>query len=73
MKPLCLPPGNVPGVVINVTPRSHISEHEMTQAPQQKSQSFLWLTVSVLFGILLFVVVILIAVHILHRKKANLR
>lgn len=72
MKPLLLP-GNVPGVVINVTPRLHVLEHEMTPAPQQKSQSFLWLTVSVLFGILLLVVVIPIAVHILHRKKANLR
>lgn len=51
----------------------NISEQEITPAPKEQSRFSQWLTVGVLFGILLLVAVIPIAVGALCRNYAKLR
>ena len=60
-------------MVTAATQAFNISEQEITPAPQEQSRFSQWLTVGVLFGILLLVAVILIAVGALCRNYAKLR
>ena len=68
----CLP-GKDPPVVTAATQAFNISEQEITPAPQVQSHFSQWLTVGVLFGILLLVAVISIAVGALHCNYTKLR
>uniref|UniRef100_A0A671XJL9 receptor protein-tyrosine kinase n=1 Tax=Sparus aurata TaxID=8175 RepID=A0A671XJL9_SPAAU len=63
----------VPPVVNAATQAFNISEQEITPAPKEQSRFSQWLTVGVLFGILLLVAVIPIAVGALCRNYAKLR
>ncbi|XP_076580753.1 tyrosine-protein kinase receptor TYRO3 [Chaetodon auriga] len=63
----------VPPVVINVTPGLNISDHQITAAPQRHSRFSIWLTVGVLFGSLLLMAVIPIAVCVLRGNCTKLR
>ncbi|XP_031146475.1 tyrosine-protein kinase receptor TYRO3 isoform X2 [Sander lucioperca] len=60
-------------VVINVTPGSNISEPAIVPAPQQQSRFSMWLTVGVLFGILLLMAVVPIVVCVLRSNYIKLR
>ncbi|KAI3375894.1 hypothetical protein L3Q82_004153 [Scortum barcoo] len=62
----------VPPVVITVTPNFNNSEPEKT-APQRQSRLSIWVTVGVLFGCLLVVAVIPIAVCALRHNYSKLR
>ncbi|XP_023279570.1 tyrosine-protein kinase receptor TYRO3-like [Seriola lalandi dorsalis] len=63
-----------PPVVIPVTPGPNISQEEVTPAPrQQRRFSILTLTIGVLFGSLVLMAVIPIAVCVLRRKYTKLR
>ncbi|XP_073331157.1 tyrosine-protein kinase receptor TYRO3 [Pagrus major] len=63
----------VPPVVTTATQAFNISEQEITPAPQVQSRFSQWLTVGVLFGILLLVAVISIAVGVLRCNYTKLR
>lgn len=64
----------VPPVVITVTP-SHfnISKHEMPPAPQHQSRFSIWLTIGILFGILLLMALIPIGLCVLRSNYTKLR
>ncbi|XP_068569755.1 tyrosine-protein kinase receptor UFO isoform X2 [Cebidichthys violaceus] len=64
--------GKVPPVVITVTPDVNVSEHQIVPAPQQ-SRFSVWLTVGVLFGVLLLLAVIPIVVYVLPSNYTKLR
>ncbi|XP_042368582.1 tyrosine-protein kinase receptor TYRO3-like [Plectropomus leopardus] len=60
----------VPPVVITVTPAFNVSEPEIAPSvPQQQSRLSMWLTVGVLFGVLLIMAVILIVVCVLRNDN----
>ncbi|XP_018549395.1 tyrosine-protein kinase receptor TYRO3 isoform X1 [Lates calcarifer] len=63
----------VPPVVITVSPDLNISQHETIPAPQQQRRFYIWLTVGVLFGSLLLMAVIPIAVCILCQNYTKRR
>ncbi|XP_060922253.1 tyrosine-protein kinase receptor TYRO3 [Limanda limanda] len=63
----------VPSVVITVSPGLNISEPEMTAAPQDQRPVSMWPTVGALFGSLLLMAVILLAVCIIRRNYTKLR
>ncbi|XP_075943296.1 ephrin type-A receptor 5 isoform X2 [Anarhichas minor] len=62
----------VPPVVITVTPDFNVSEHQTVPAPQSSRLS-IWLTVGVLFGVLLLMAVIPIVVCVLRSNYTKLR
>ncbi|XP_037334488.2 tyrosine-protein kinase Mer isoform X1 [Pungitius pungitius] len=62
----------VPPVVITVTPYLNVSKHQL-EPPAQPSRLYVWLTVGVLFGLLLLVAVIPIAVCVLRSHYTKLR
>ncbi|KAK2852085.1 hypothetical protein Q5P01_008361 [Channa striata] len=61
-----------PPVVINVTPDSNTSNLEAKAAPPQQSRLSVWLTVGVLFGVLLLVAIIPVAVCSVRRGYSSL-
>ncbi|XP_028419388.1 tyrosine-protein kinase receptor TYRO3 isoform X1 [Perca flavescens] len=63
----------VPPVVITVTPGSNISKPAIVPAPQHQSRFSMWLTVGVLFGILLLMAVVPIVVCVLRSNYIKLR
>ncbi|XP_039677411.1 tyrosine-protein kinase receptor TYRO3 isoform X2 [Perca fluviatilis] len=63
----------VPPVVITVTPGSMMSEPAIVPDPQQQSRFSMWLTVGVLFGILLLMAVVPIVVCVLRSNYIKLR
>uniref|UniRef100_A0A8D3EC35 receptor protein-tyrosine kinase n=1 Tax=Scophthalmus maximus TaxID=52904 RepID=A0A8D3EC35_SCOMX len=62
-----------PSAVITVAPGLNNSEHESTPAPQHHRRFYVWLAVGVLFGSLLLIAVIPIAVCILRGIYTKLR
>ncbi|XP_071334296.1 tyrosine-protein kinase Mer isoform X2 [Trachinotus anak] len=62
-----------PPVVITVTPDLNISIEYITPAPQHHTRLPIWLTLGVLFGVLLLMAVIPTAVCILRRNYSKLR
>ncbi|XP_008301330.1 tyrosine-protein kinase Mer [Stegastes partitus] len=62
-----------PPVVTTVTPDSNHSVLNITPAPQHKSRFSIWLTVGVLFGVLLLMAVIPIAMCVLRKSYTKLR
>ncbi|KAM7377764.1 hypothetical protein PAMA_014181 [Pampus argenteus] len=62
----------VPPVLITVNPVLQISE-DQTPAPQHQSRLYIWVTVCVLFGSLLLMVIIPIAVCVKHRNYTKFR
>lgn len=69
----CFLTGKVPPVVIAVTVGLSNLETEVTPAPNQESRFSIWLTVGVLFGILLLMAVIPIAACALRCNYTKLR
>ncbi|XP_070711215.1 tyrosine-protein kinase receptor TYRO3 [Pempheris klunzingeri] len=63
----------VPPEVIPVTPALNISEHGITAAPQHQGRLTIWLTVGVLFGSLLLMALIPVAVCALRCNYTKLR
>ncbi|XP_044041108.1 tyrosine-protein kinase receptor TYRO3 [Siniperca chuatsi] len=63
----------VPPLVITVTPGLNDSEHKITPAPQHRSRFSIWLTVGVVFGSLLLMAAISIAVCVLRCNYTKLR
>ncbi|KAM7365894.1 hypothetical protein PAMP_015375 [Pampus punctatissimus] len=60
-------------VLSTVTPVLQISEDEMTPAPQHQSRFSIWVTICVLFGSLLLMIIIPIAVCVMHRNYTKVR
>ncbi|XP_042257093.1 tyrosine-protein kinase receptor TYRO3 isoform X1 [Thunnus maccoyii] len=63
----------IPPVVITVTPDMQISENEITPAPQHQRRFYIWLTICVLFGSLLLMAIVPIAVCVMRRNYSKLR
>ncbi|XP_068444439.1 tyrosine-protein kinase receptor TYRO3 [Clinocottus analis] len=64
----------VPPAVIEVTPNLNVSEHQITPSPApQHSRLAMWLTVGVLFGVLLLIAVIPMVVCVLRKNYTKLR
>ncbi|XP_059210589.1 ephrin type-A receptor 3-like [Centropristis striata] len=63
----------IPPVVITVVPSLNISEPEGVPAPQHKTRFSIWLTVGILFGVLVLIAIIPIVVCVLRSNYSKLR